>query len=125
MARRRDDPGAAPLHSPHRIRLAGAWRRIARSCGSRFVCTAKCWSPCTNGRRDRHDGPGGYDSGRARPHGTRLVRGPRDNCHLHPGQFCPIVRVAIAVGGTWTTPLLIASASLWIGAFVLFITYYE
>jgi uncharacterized protein involved in response to NO len=35
-----------------------------------------------------------------------------------------IVRVAAAVGETWTTPLLIASASLWIGAFVLFVTFH-
>jgi uncharacterized protein involved in response to NO len=35
-----------------------------------------------------------------------------------------IVRVAIAVGETWTTPLLIASAILWSGAFVLFVTFY-
>ena len=35
-----------------------------------------------------------------------------------------LARVAAAVGETWTTPLLIASASLWIGAFVLFVTFY-
>jgi uncharacterized protein involved in response to NO len=35
-----------------------------------------------------------------------------------------LARVAAAFGKTWTTPLLIASASLWIGAFVLFITFY-
>jgi len=31
-----------------------------------------------------------------------------------------LVRVASAFGGSWTMPLLVASASLWIGAFVLF-----
>jgi uncharacterized protein involved in response to NO len=35
-----------------------------------------------------------------------------------------IVRVAAAVGEFWTMPLLIASASLWIGAFLLFVTFY-
>jgi uncharacterized protein involved in response to NO len=35
-----------------------------------------------------------------------------------------IIRVAAAVGETWTTSLLIASASLWIGAFVLFVTFH-
>src|SRR3954468_14523992 len=116
MARRRDDPGAAPLHSPHRIRFAGAWRRIARSCGSRFICTAKRWSPCTDGRRDRHDGAGGYDSV-ARGHTARALSADRGTIVIYIlVNFAAIVRVAIAVGGTWTTPLLIASASLWIGA---------
>jgi len=35
-----------------------------------------------------------------------------------------ITRVVAAVGDAWATPLLIASAILWIGAFVLFITLY-
>jgi uncharacterized protein involved in response to NO len=35
-----------------------------------------------------------------------------------------ITRVVADVGGAWATPLLIASAILWIGAFVLFISLY-
>jgi len=35
-----------------------------------------------------------------------------------------IVRVAVAVGDAWTMPLLVASASLWIGAFMLFVLFY-
>jgi uncharacterized protein involved in response to NO len=35
-----------------------------------------------------------------------------------------IVRVVAAVGEAWTMPLLVASASLWIGAFVLFVISY-
>jgi uncharacterized protein involved in response to NO len=35
-----------------------------------------------------------------------------------------ITRLLAAVGGAWTMPLLIASAILWIGAFVLFVSLY-
>jgi uncharacterized protein involved in response to NO len=35
-----------------------------------------------------------------------------------------IVRVAVAAGETWTIPLLVASAGLWIGAFALFVVVY-
>jgi uncharacterized protein involved in response to NO len=35
-----------------------------------------------------------------------------------------IVRVAVAAGETWTIPLLVASAGLWIGAFALFVLIY-
>jgi uncharacterized protein involved in response to NO len=35
-----------------------------------------------------------------------------------------IVRVALAAGETWTTPLLVVSAGLWIGAFALFVLIY-
>jgi uncharacterized protein involved in response to NO len=35
-----------------------------------------------------------------------------------------IVRVAAAFGEAWTMPLLVASASLWIGAFLLFVFAY-
>jgi uncharacterized protein involved in response to NO len=35
-----------------------------------------------------------------------------------------IVRVVAAVGDRWTMPLLVASASLWIAAFALFVFYY-
>jgi uncharacterized protein involved in response to NO len=35
-----------------------------------------------------------------------------------------IVRVVAAIGEAWTMPLLVASASLWIGAFVLFVIFY-
>jgi uncharacterized protein involved in response to NO len=35
-----------------------------------------------------------------------------------------ITRVVAAVGGAWTMPLLVASAILWIGAFVLFVSLY-
>ena len=35
-----------------------------------------------------------------------------------------IVRVAAAVGETWAMPLLVASATLWIGAFALFVFRY-
>ena len=35
-----------------------------------------------------------------------------------------IVRVVVAVGEGWAMPLLVASATLWIGAFVLFVTFY-
>jgi uncharacterized protein involved in response to NO len=35
-----------------------------------------------------------------------------------------IVRVAVAVGETWTIPFLVLSASLWIGAFALFVLIY-
>jgi len=35
-----------------------------------------------------------------------------------------IVRVAAAIGETWTTPLLVASGTLWIGAFALFVFCY-
>jgi uncharacterized protein involved in response to NO len=35
-----------------------------------------------------------------------------------------IVRVVAAVGEAWTMPLLVTSASLWIGAFVLFVMFY-
>jgi uncharacterized protein involved in response to NO len=34
------------------------------------------------------------------------------------------LRIAVAVGGAWTMPLLVASASLWIGAFGLFVIGY-
>jgi uncharacterized protein involved in response to NO len=35
-----------------------------------------------------------------------------------------IVRVAAAIGETWTMPLLVASGILWIGAFALFVLCY-
>jgi len=35
-----------------------------------------------------------------------------------------IVRVAAAIGETWTTPLLVASGVLWTGAFALFVLCY-
>jgi uncharacterized protein involved in response to NO len=35
-----------------------------------------------------------------------------------------IVRVAVAVGETWTIPLLVTSAGLWIGAFAVFVLAY-
>jgi uncharacterized protein involved in response to NO len=35
-----------------------------------------------------------------------------------------IVRVVVAVGEAWAMPLLVAAATLWIGAFVLFVTFY-
>jgi uncharacterized protein involved in response to NO len=35
-----------------------------------------------------------------------------------------IVRVAAAIGRTWTMPLLVASGLLWIGAFALFVLFY-
>ena len=35
-----------------------------------------------------------------------------------------LVRVAAAFGGAWTMSLLVASALLWIGAFVLFVISY-
>ena len=38
--------------------------------------------------------------------------------------FAAIVRVAAAIGETWTMPLLVASGILWIGAFALFVLCY-
>ena len=35
-----------------------------------------------------------------------------------------IIRVVAAIGEAWTMPLLVASAILWIGAFILFVSLY-
>jgi uncharacterized protein involved in response to NO len=65
---------------------------------------------------------------------TRVARG-HTGCELSADRETVVIYIlvniaalarvaAAAVGETWTTPLLIASASLWIGAFVLFATFY-
>jgi uncharacterized protein involved in response to NO len=61
----------------------------------------------------------------ARGHTRRVLSADRGTIVIYLlVNIAAIVRVAIAADETWTTPLLVASASLWIGAFVLFVTFY-
>ena len=61
----------------------------------------------------------------ARGHTGRELSADRETVAIYIlVNMAALARVAAAMSVTWTTPLLIASACLWIGAFVLFVTFY-
>jgi uncharacterized protein involved in response to NO len=61
----------------------------------------------------------------ARGHTGRELSADRETAVIYIlVNMAALARVAAAIGATWKTPLLIASAGLWIGAFVLFVTFY-
>ena len=61
----------------------------------------------------------------ARGHTGRELSADRETAVIYIlVNMAALARVAAAIGATWTTPLLVASAGLWVGAFVLFVTFY-